>query len=61
MLCSYQMGNVNESVTDVIVGKDGKAVDFMVDDMGGELSDPAFECQGCYADLDLSEIGGRLS
>ena len=61
LLCSYQMGNVNEPVTLVILDDDGKAVDFCVDDTGGELSAPAFECQSCNAELDLSEIRGEKS
>lgn len=57
MLCSYQMGNVNELVISVTVDKDGNAVDFRVDDDGGgEMSAPVFECQGCHTYLDLSDI-----
>jgi len=56
LLCSYQVGNVNEKVVSVKINKDNDVTDFSVNNYDGDIYNPIFECQCCNVELNWFEI-----
>lgn len=52
---------MNSPITLVVDRKKDPALDFEIDEPGGELSAPHFECQECSSELELQEMCFDLS